>query len=235
MGTFRTVRLDRPVLATALAACAAVLCAAPAAPVEEPGPGGSRTAGPGTTQAAVRVVPAAARPGTEVEVTAPACEGPLGTARSGAFVTDAVLAPAPGGGLSGEAAVRSDAEAGEHRITVECEGAGTGATGRLAVRPAAPGNPSASGSPPASAPPSTPAPGPSSAPDTLPAPALSPVAPVPAGGGGTAERATGEAGEDGGPGALHAVLGFGLAGAAGMVAARRAVLLRRRARSDGDR
>ncbi|MCI0385682.1 hypothetical protein [Streptomyces sp. CNQ085] len=159
--------------------------------------------------------PAKVRPGAEVELWAVSCGGTVATARSEAFVADALLAPgADGGGLRGEAVIRSDAEPGEYRITVECTG--VRATGQVAVRP--------SGAGPASGGPSH------HATD----PAVSPVAPVPAGGGGTAEAA-GDEGAEAGPSALHTALGAGLAGAATLVALWRAVTLRRRSRSECDR
>ncbi|GAA2396767.1 hypothetical protein GCM10010420_23110 [Streptomyces glaucosporus] len=231
MVTCRTARPVRPALAAALAACALALSAAPAAVGEEPGPAGSRTASPGATGTApVRVTPATARPGAEIMVTAPGCGGTRGTARSAVFVADAALAPSAGGGLFGETRIRSDAEEGRHRITVECEGADGGLTGRLTVRRSASGAPSS----PAASPTASPKTSPAVSPTGTPAVSPSPVAPVPAGGGGTAER-DGERSGDAGPGALHTALGVGLAGAATLVVARRAVVLRRRNRSDTDR
>ncbi|GAA3622614.1 hypothetical protein ACG5V6_04420 [Streptomyces chitinivorans] len=238
MGIFRTVRPAPSVLAAALAVCAAAAppaglaaltaLAAPAAAAESPapgnhGPGTSRPSAPetpgagqsGAPEVSVRVSPAKVRPGTEIELRAVACEGTVATARSEAFVADALLAPgADPGGLRGEAVIRSDAEPREYRITVECMG--VKATGRVTVQH--------SGSGPASGGPS----------HHTTDPAVSPVAPVPAGGGGTAKAAGDEDGEAG-PSALHTALGAGLAGTATLVVLWRAAALRRRSRSESDR
>ncbi|GAA2432732.1 hypothetical protein [Streptomyces macrosporus] len=236
MVTCRTARLVRPALVSALAACALTLPAAPAALGEEPSPRGTGTASPDIASpdiappdtaspdtagtASVRITPATARPGAEVTVVARGCKGTVGTARSEAFVADARLAPSADGGLFGEARIRSDAEERRYRVTVECEGVeGRPLTGRLTVRRSASG------------PPSSPAASPSASPAVSPTgtPTAGPIAPVPAGGGGTAERA-----EDAGPGALHTALGAGLAGAAALAVAWRALSSRRRDRSDAD-
>ncbi|MBN3930325.1 hypothetical protein IQ279_11875 [Streptomyces verrucosisporus] len=233
MGIFRTVRPTPSVLAAALAVCAAAAppaglaaltaLASPAAAAESPGPGASRPPAPGTPstgqsgspEVSVRVSPARVRPGTEIELWAVSCKGTVATARSEAFVADALLAPgADRGGLRGEAVIRSDAEPREYRITVEC--VGVKVTGRVTVHH--------SGSGPASGGPSH------HATD----PAVSPVAPVPAGGGGTA-KAAGEEGGEAGPSALHTALGAGLAGTATLIVLWRAAALRRRSRSESDR
>ncbi|MFP8884882.1 MULTISPECIES: hypothetical protein [Streptomyces] len=241
MGIFRTVRPAPSVLAAALAVCAAAAppaglaaltaLAAPAAAAESPGPGVSHPPGPGVShppgpetpgtgrsgspEVTVRVTPAKVRPGTEIELWAVSCGGTVATARSEAFVADALLSPgADRGGLRGEAVIRSDAEPREYRITVECMGVKV--AGRVIVHH--------SGSGPASESPSH------HATD----PAVSPVAPVPAGGGGTAKAAADEGGEAG-PSALHTALGAGLAGTATLIVLGRAAALRRRSRSESDR
>lgn len=242
MGISRTARPAPRVLAAALTVLAAVLPAAPAAALWNPGPAAG-SAGPADTRTAeprgeapgeepggredggeggLLVTPARVRPGAEVELRAESCEGTVVTARSEAFVAEALLSPAPGGGLRGEAVVRSDAGEKEHEITVECADARItgrvtvhrGAAGSTSPPPAPHGEPSAGGPLPSSG------------------PASSPVAPVPAGGGGTAGDAPADAGREGGaadagPGALHTVVGLGLAGTAALVAVRRTVLQRR--------
>lgn len=233
MGIFRTVRPAPSVLAAALAVCAAAAppaglaaltaLAAPAAAAESPGPGVSRPPSPetpgtgrsGSPEVTVRVTPAKVRPGTEIELWAVSCEGTVATARSEAFVADALLSPgADRGGLRGEAVIRSDAEPREYRITVECMGVKI--AGRVTVHHFGPGP--ASGSPSHRAT----------------DPAVSPVAPVPAGGGGTA-KAAGDEGGEAGPSALHTALGAGLAGTATLAVLWRAAALRRRSRSESDR
>ncbi|HEX5568688.1 MAG TPA: hypothetical protein VFY14_17480 [Streptomyces sp.] len=212
MGTSRTVRLAPRGLATALTVCAVALSTTSAVLPDREGPGAAE---------AVRVTPVAARPGSEVELLVPGCAGTTGTARSEAFVADVLLAPAAtGGGLFGEAAIRSDAGPGDYRITVSCAGAGSGTAAEPGGDPG--GQVTVSFSAPVDSPDS-----PDSTTVPSPLPEESPVAPVPAGGGGTAE--------DTGPGLLHAALGLALAGAATLAAVWRGVLLRRRTRPGPDR
>ncbi|MDT0445540.1 hypothetical protein [Streptomyces johnsoniae] len=121
-----------------LSLCAAAMCAgaalagpaqaaspaAPAAPAAEERPDGG---------GGVRVTPVSPRPGDEVELRVHGCAGAYGTARSEAFVAQVRLAPAPGGGLFGEAKVRSGAEPGVYPIDVACEAKHGKVTGRLII------------------------------------------------------------------------------------------------------
>ncbi|TDC23321.1 hypothetical protein E1265_13050 [Streptomyces sp. 8K308] len=124
---------------------------------------------PPSGAAEVRVSPAEAAPGDEVELRVRGCAGASATAGSEGFVAEAVLAPATGGELFGEARVRSTLEPGGYPVEVEC--AGTSLTGQLTVVAAAP--PGGQPRPTAEERPERPAP-------------AHPTGPVGAGGGGTA-------------------------------------------------
>ncbi|MFD4994915.1 hypothetical protein [Streptomyces buecherae] len=124
------------------------------------------------------VSPAHARPGDEVEVRAWGCEGRAGVVASRAFVVDGRLAPEPkgGDGLFAEAMIRSAADGGTYDVTVRCDGRAGVAVGRVHVGAAG----QRPGDMPAVARPDR------AGDHALPLPARSPVAPVRAGGGGTA-------------------------------------------------
>jgi hypothetical protein len=128
------------------------------------------------------------------------CGGTSGTAASPAFVSDARLVGV-GGAMAGETQVRSAAQPGSYDVKVTC--GGSVVNGRLTVAGASSQD--------------------ASQPDPLSA-AASPVAPVDAGGGGTAHFASVDAHADG-PGTAHAVVGLVLAGlaavAVGLRSARR--------------
>ncbi|RKN07850.1 hypothetical protein [Streptomyces radicis] len=85
----------------------------------------------------VRLTPASARPGDEVELRVTGCLGGSGTALSTAFVAEARLAPGPapgsGGELFAEARVDSGARPGEHPIDVDCTTREGKVTGTLVV------------------------------------------------------------------------------------------------------
>ncbi|MEU7044860.1 LPXTG cell wall anchor domain-containing protein [Streptomyces varsoviensis] len=112
----------------------------------------------GQSPGAVRIDPLAAVPGGEVALRVSGCRADKAVATSEAFVADVKLAK-DADGLFGEAAIRSSVSVGEYAVTVACGGEGQTVQGNLTV--------TAEGS------------------ATAPA---SPVAPVPAGGGGTAPR-----------------------------------------------
>ncbi|MFI1786995.1 hypothetical protein ACH40D_00800 [Streptomyces olivaceoviridis] len=152
---------------------------------------------------AVTVAPASPAPGDDVTLRVSGCPGEQGSAASSAFVADARLTGAQGG-LSGETRVRSTLEPGAYTVKVTC--AGTVLTGSVTV--ARPG--SAAGRP--------------EEPIRLPAQSAqspSPIAPVPAGGGGTAHFAT-VATSGSGPDAVQAATGLALAGIAAVAVGLRA-------------
>ncbi|GGL71293.1 hypothetical protein GCM10010129_13690 [Streptomyces fumigatiscleroticus] len=139
----------------------------------------------------ITVSPAAPAPGTEVTLRVSGCAGRTATAVSPAFVADARLS-ASGSALTGVSRVRSTLPAGAYDVRVACGGAHR--TGTLTV--AGRRHPVAGPSAPAS-----------------------PVAPVDAGGGGTAHLAAAHSGDPArargtGPGTAHTVTGLVLAGVA---------------------
>lgn len=107
----------------------AVVVVAAVATVAAPTAGSSDDESPPRARLVVR--PADARPGEEVELRVWGCEGSAGTAASKAFVVDAALVPAAGGGgaLYAEAKIRSAVASGAYGITVRCDGR-DGHTGR---------------------------------------------------------------------------------------------------------
>lgn len=172
-----------------LTLCTGILAVAAFAPAAHAADGGS-----------VSVTPAAPAPGTDVSVRVHGCSGRQGTAVSDAFVADAQLTGSQGT-LSGETRVRSSLRAGAYDVRITC--ADFVISGRITVvdRGTAPGT----------AP--NQAVGPFQDPGRLFGGAPSPVAPVPAGGGGTAHFAT-VATTDSGPDTGQAVTGLALAGIA---------------------
>ncbi|MDO0927553.1 hypothetical protein QQY24_19835 [Streptomyces sp. TG1A-8] len=222
---------------TVCAALLAVIALAPAA----------RAAGAGH---GVAVAPARPTPGTDVALRVDGCAGSRGTAASAAFVADARLTGAEGE-LSGETRVRSSLPPGTYEVRIAC--ADSVLTDRITVAATAAGHfaaPDRSGrgdhaarsgqvhrsgdaARPGRADPSgqvdrseragRPGQRPA-APAVLPASSASPVAPVRAGGGGTARFAT-VATSGSGPGTVQAVTGLALAGSAaaavGLFTARR--------------
>ncbi|MFF1283591.1 hypothetical protein ACFVY4_22975 [Streptomyces sp. NPDC058299] len=149
----------------------------------------------------VSVTPASPAPGADVTVRVAGCTGRQGTAASAAFVADARLAGAPGaqGSLSGETRVRTSIEPGAYEVRITC--ADYAVTGRITVARAGAGRREET--------------------VRLPDVAASPVAPVPAGGGGTAHFAT-VATNGSGPGTAQAATGLALAGIAAVAVGLRA-------------
>lgn len=136
----------------------------------------------------VSVTPSSPAPGAEVALRVSGCTGRTATAASAAFVADARLTGADGT-LAGQTQVRSSIEPGSYDVKITCvdfEVKGTITVG---------------------------AGGPGEARPTAPA---SPVAPVHAGGGGTARLAAADTADarPTGPGTGHAVTGLVLAGVA---------------------
>ncbi|MBQ1090599.1 hypothetical protein [Streptomyces sp. B93] len=158
---------------------------------------------PGTAYAAdggVSVEPAAPAPGTDIALRVTDCPGSTAVAASAAFVADARLTGS-GGTLTGETRIRTSLEAGVYAVKVTCGGDVRHSSDLTVGTPAkAPATPTAH---------------------------ASPVAPVSAGGGGTARLATVDESRTG-PGTAHTVTGLVLAGIAAV-----AVALRSARRSRG--
>ncbi|MEV0980676.1 hypothetical protein [Streptomyces sp. NPDC049915] len=164
---------------------------------------------------AVSVSPSSPAPGADVSLTVHGCAGGTGTgtAVSAAFVADAHLAGA-GGTLAGETKIRSSVTPGAYDVKVTC--ADRTVKGKVTVVARGGHTAPPSHEPPASAP-------------------ASPIAPVHAGGGGTARltaestaRLTAADAHADGPGIAHAVMGLVLAGVAAAAVGVRGVARRSR-------
>ncbi|MEU7163737.1 hypothetical protein AB0A70_03690 [Streptomyces morookaense] len=170
----------------AVAVCTGTLSAGPARAAD----------GPATMSGTIELTPVSARPGSEVQLRISGCRSERATATSEAFVSDARLAK-DSAGLFAEATIRQTARAGTYPVKVMCDGYNSTAQGRLTVVPYGRDlpEPQAAPQPPEqrSAPVVHDGLGPHEA-HTLPGGHFaSPVAPVPAGGGGTARVAVPEA------------------------------------------
>ncbi|WP_333778790.1 hypothetical protein [Streptomyces sp. IBSBF 3136] len=155
----------------------------------------------------VTVTPSSPAPGDDVTLRMRGCTGAQATAASPAFVSDARLTGGQAGqtAMAGQTRIRTSLEPGAYEVRISC--ADVVMTGTITVVDKAAGRPDGQG--------------------TAPDPAASPVAPVHAGGGGTAHFAT-VATDTSGPDAAQAVTGLALAGIAAA-----AVGLRRARRSHG--
>ncbi|MFF7972765.1 hypothetical protein [Streptomyces sp. NPDC007905] len=138
----------------------------------------------------ITVTPASPAPGDDVSLRVRGCTGAQATAASAAFVSDARLTGSQGS-MGGETRVRSSLEPGAYGVRISC--AGVVMTGTITVVDRSSGQ--------------------STGQDTAPNTAASPVAPVHAGGGGTAHFAT-VATSGSGPDTVQAVTGLALAGIA---------------------
>ncbi|MDQ0930535.1 hypothetical protein [Streptomyces turgidiscabies] len=178
----------------------------------------------------VTVIPGSPVPGTDVRLVVRGCTGKTGTAKSEAFVADVLLAAqGQDGALVGGSRVRSTLAPGTYDVTVGCDGHNGKVKGVIAVvakgadhSDQGAGKPSSPARPPAD-------------PSGAPTRAASPVAPVPAGGGGAAEElaAAERLAHDtrgAGPGTRQTVVGLVLAGVAAVVVAVRGVRGVRRGR-----
>lgn len=156
----------------------------------------------------VSVSPASPAPGSDIQLRAQGCTGTTGTAVSTAFVADARLT-GRGGVLVGDTRVRSSATAGTYEVKVSCDGRQDRVTGTVTV--AAPGGPTSLRS-------ALAVPNALTSALAVPTGPASPVAPVHAGGGGTAHFASVDA-RSSSPGTKHAVIGLVLASAAAVAVA----------------
>ncbi|MFG2134185.1 hypothetical protein ACGFNV_41385 [Streptomyces sp. NPDC048751] len=183
------------------------LCAGAAVTVAALAPTAYAADGPGLS-----VTPSTPAPGTDIGVRVSGCTGTTATAASAAFVTDAHLSGGEGT-LVGETRVRSSVRAGSYDVRVSCAGSDLKGALTVVTRPVGHG-PHRS----------------------TPSPHTSPVAPVHAGGGGTAHLSSSVADSSvadssvdvddaraAGPGAAQAVTGLVLAGVAAVAVALRSV------------
>ncbi|MFD8646403.1 hypothetical protein [Streptomyces mirabilis] len=156
----------------------------------------------------VSVSPVSPAPGSDVQLRALGCTGTTGTAVSTAFVADARLT-GQGGVLVGDTRVRSSATPGTYEVKVSCDGRQNRVSGTVTVT--APGGPTSLRSVLA-------VPTALTSALALPNGLASPIAPVHAGGGGTAHFASVDA-RSSSPGTKHAVIGLVLASAAAVAVA----------------
>ncbi|MEW2490275.1 hypothetical protein [Streptomyces sp. NPDC048411] len=161
---------------------------------------GSGTGKDSKSRATLSVTPSSLAPGDDVDLQVDGCQGKEAKGISDAFASDARLTADDRGGFSTRARIRSDATPGAYDIWVTCDGDNaTRVSGTVTVAAGDPSGP------------------------------LAPIAPVRAGGGGTAVL-TEQAAERDGPGTAHAVLGLALATLATVAVALRGV--RRRPTAD---
>ncbi|MGW8352923.1 hypothetical protein [Streptomyces wedmorensis] len=165
----------------------------------------------------VTVTPSTASPGADVDVRVHGCKGTTGAAKSQAFVADAELTGRDGGKnpLFGDTTIRSGLEDGTYKVSVTCDGHDHPDVGTVQVRHAQPTH----------------------RPTHQPTHHATPVAPVRAGGGGTAAFAApaapgvAQTAGDGGLGTPYTLLGLGMAAVAAVAVAFRSS--RRRAAGSG--
>ncbi|MFE1403777.1 hypothetical protein ACFW5D_08930 [Streptomyces sp. NPDC058770] len=200
-----------PLTLCAVAVVAVTLVPAPAALAEpDPvtarragsGPGTASRAGPdGGSGASLSVTPRSAAPGSEVALRLDGCAGGSAEGSSDVFVSKARFAPAADGGLFARARIGAEASPGDHGVQAVCADGGERATGTVTVTVA--GRDAAA----------------------------TPLAPVRAGGGGTATLSDEEA-RPSGPGIAHAVIGLALAAGAVVAVVFRGAARRRRPAAD---
>ncbi|MCX5390895.1 hypothetical protein [Streptomyces sp. NBC_00094] len=164
----------------------------------------------------VTVTPSTASPGADVDVRVKGCKGTTGAAKSQAFVADAELTGRDGGDypLFGDTTIKSGLEDGTYKVTVTCDGHDHPDVGTVQVRHRQPTHQ-----------------------PTQPTHHPSPVAPVRAGGGGTAAFAApaapgvAQTASENGLGTPYTLLGLGMAAIAAVAVAFRSS--RRRATGSG--
>ncbi|MFB6835491.1 hypothetical protein [Streptomyces sp. NPDC056361] len=147
------------------------------------------------------VTPSTASPGADIDVRVQGCKGTTGAAKSPAFVADAELTGRDGGKnpLFGDTTLRSGLEDGTYKVSVTCDGHDHPDVGTLQVR--------------------------RDQPTHRPTHHPSPVAPVRAGGGGTAAFAApaapgvAQTAGDSGLGTPYTLLGLGMAALAAVAVA----------------
>ncbi|WP_338496029.1 hypothetical protein [Streptomyces sp. SJL17-4] len=165
----------------------------------------------------VTVTPSTASPGADVDVRVQGCKGTTGAAKSPAFVADAELTGRDGGGapLFGDTTIKTRLENGTYKVGVTCDGHDHPDVGTVRIERQKPTH----------------------EPTNKPTHHASPVAPVRAGGGGTAAFAApaapgvAQTTSESGLGTPYTLLGLGLAAVAAVAVAFRSS--RRRAAGSG--
>ncbi|MEV6245470.1 hypothetical protein AB0M38_04590 [Streptomyces sp. NPDC051742] len=169
----------------------------------------------------VTVTPSTASPGADIDVRVQGCKGTTGAAKSQAFVADAELTGRDGGGkpLFGDTTVKSGLETGTYKVSVTCDGHDHPDVGTVQVQHRKPTHE------PTHKPTGKPTERPTERPAGKPTHHASPVAPVRAGGGGTAAFAApaapgvAQTTSESGLGTPYTLLGLGLAAVAAVAVA----------------
>ncbi|MFI0988233.1 PT domain-containing protein [Streptomyces exfoliatus] len=169
----------------------------------------------------VTVTPSTASPGADIDVRVQGCKGTTGAAKSQAFVADAELTGRDGGGkpLFGDTTVKSGLETGTYKVSVTCDGHDHPDVGTVHVQHRKPTHE------PTRRPTEKPTERPIERPTGKPTHHASPVAPVRAGGGGTAAFAApaapgvAQTTSESGLGIPYTLLGLGLAAVAAVAVA----------------
>ncbi|MFE5656694.1 hypothetical protein ACFQ9H_10990 [Streptomyces sp. NPDC056517] len=157
----------------------------------------------------VTVTPSTASPGADVDVRVQGCKGTTGAAKSPAFVADAELTGRDGGGapLFGDTTIKTRLENGTYKVSVTCDGHDHPDVGTVRIERQKPTHE------------------PTHKPTHEPTHHASPVAPVRAGGGGTAAFAApaapgvAQTTSESGLGTPYTLLGLGLAAIAAVAVA----------------
>ncbi|MFV6028391.1 hypothetical protein [Streptomyces sp. NPDC056264] len=165
----------------------------------------------------VTVTPSTASPGADVDVRVQGCKGTTGAAKSPAFVADAELTGRDGGGapLFGDSTIKTRLENGTYKVSVTCDGHDHPDVGTVRVERQKPTH----------EPTRKPTHEPTWKPTHEPTHHASPVAPVRAGGGGTAAFAApaapgvAQTTSESGLGTPYTLLGLGLAAVAAVAVA----------------
>ncbi|MFE5945640.1 PT domain-containing protein [Streptomyces sp. NPDC056480] len=169
----------------------------------------------------VTVTPSTASPGADVDVRVQGCKGTTGAAKSPAFVADAELTGRDGGGapLFGDTTIKTRLENGTYKVSVTCDGHDHPDVGTVRVERQKPTHE------PTRKPTHEPTHRPTHEPTREPTHHASPVAPVRAGGGGTAAFAApaapgvAQTTSESGLGTPYTLLGLGLAAVAAVAVA----------------
>lgn len=165
----------------------------------------------------VTVTPSTASPGADIDVRVQGCKGTTGAARSSAFVAEAELTGRDGGGapLFGDTTIKTRLENGTYKVSVTCDGHDHPDVGTVRVERQKPTH----------EPTHKPTHKPTHEPTHEPTHHASPVAPVRAGGGGTAAFAApaapgvAQTTSESGLGTPYTLLGLGLAAVAAVAVA----------------
>ncbi|MGW2305400.1 hypothetical protein [Streptomyces sp. NPDC001809] len=173
----------------------------------------------------VTVTPSTASPGADIDIRVQGCKGTTGAAKSPAFVADAELTGRDGGGapLSGDTTVRTRLENGTYKVSVTCDGHDHPDVGSVRVERRKPTHEPTRR--PTHEPTWKPTHRPTYEPTHEPTHHASPVAPVRAGGGGTAAFAApaapgvAQTTSESGLGTPYTLLGLGLAAVAAVAVA----------------